>query len=98
MLGGLYWRGGNRVGALVGISAGFVLWLYTQVVPIFVEAGFLAPALLRQGPGGLGWLRPRALLRPRGLDPPAHGTLWRLGAHVLAYRVVSLGHPPRALA
>src|SRR5260221_579593 len=40
MLGGLYWRGGNPGGALGGIRAGFGLGLYTQGLPIFVEAGF----------------------------------------------------------
>ncbi|MBI3515504.1 MAG: hypothetical protein HY060_15815, partial [Proteobacteria bacterium] len=97
MLGGLYWRGGNRIGALAGISAGFVLWLYTQVVPIFVEAGFLAPAVLEQGPWGLAWLRPRALLGLGGLDPLTHGTVWSLGANAICYVVFSLATAASAI-
>jgi Na+/proline symporter/signal transduction histidine kinase/CheY-like chemotaxis protein len=90
LLGGLYWRGGNRVGALAGISLGFGLWLYTEVVPIFIEAGFFAPNLLEDGPWGLAWLRPRALFGLDGLDPLTHGALWSLGANAICYVLFSL--------
>src|SRR5262249_43167715 len=43
MLGGMAWRRGTRIGALCGIGGGFALWLYTQVLPTFIDAGFLAP-------------------------------------------------------
>ena len=90
MVGGLYWRQGNRVGALAGIGAGFALWLYTQVLPVFAEAGFFAPALLEHGPWEIGWLRPRALLGLAGFDPLTHSVLWSLGANCLCYVLGSL--------
>ncbi len=97
MLGGLYWRGGNRIGALAGIGAGFALWLYTQVVPIFVETGLLAPALLSDGPWGLAWLRARALFGLDGLDPLTHGVVWSLGANCLCYVLFSLATTASAI-
>jgi PAS domain S-box-containing protein len=90
MLGGLFWRRGNRIGALAGIGAGFVLWIYTLFLPSFVEGGFLAPSLLADGPWGVGWLRPQALLGLSGLDPLTHAVVWSLGANLLLYVVLSL--------
>ena len=31
-LGGIFWKGGTRLGALAGLAAGFVVWLYTLVL------------------------------------------------------------------
>jgi PAS domain S-box-containing protein len=90
MLGGLFWRGGNRVGALAGIGTGFALWAYTLFLPSFVEGGFLAPSLLTDGPWGIGWLRPQALLGLAGLDPLSHAVIWTLGANILLYVICSL--------
>jgi Na+/proline symporter/signal transduction histidine kinase len=94
MLGGLYWRRGNRIGALAGIGAGFVLWLYTLVLPTFVEAGALSSTLLSAGPWGIDWLRPQALFGLVGLDPVSHAVVWSLGGNLLCYVAFSLASQP----
>src|SRR5262249_28401318 len=33
ILGGIYWRGGTRSGALAGLSLGFAVWVYTLLLP-----------------------------------------------------------------
>jgi PAS domain S-box-containing protein len=90
MLGGLFWRRGNRIGALAGIGVGFALWAYTLFLPSFVEGGFLSSSLLADGPWGAAWLRPQALLGLSGLDPLSHAVVWTLGANILLYVVCSL--------
>ncbi len=35
LLGGIFWRGATRSGALAGLLAGFVLWAYTLFLPSF---------------------------------------------------------------
>ncbi len=90
MLGGLFWRRGNRIGALAGIGIGFALWAYTLFLPSFVEGGFLAPSLLAEGPWAIGWLRPQALLGLAGLDPLSHAVIWTLGANICLYVLCSL--------
>jgi Na+/proline symporter/signal transduction histidine kinase/ActR/RegA family two-component response regulator len=90
MLGGLFWRRGNHIGALAGIGIGFALWAYTLFLPSFVEGGFLAPGLLTEGPWGIFWLRPQALFGLGGLDPLSHAVIWTLGANILLYVTGSL--------
>ena len=87
---GLYWRGGNRKGALAAISTGFAVWFYTLIIPTFVKEGVMTRALLEQGPFGLTFLRPTALLGLEGLDTLSHGVFWSLLLNVTVYGLVSI--------
>ena len=33
MLGGLYWKRGNKAGAISGTLLGFLIWIYTLLLP-----------------------------------------------------------------
>jgi PAS domain S-box-containing protein len=87
---GLYWRGGNRKGALAAISTGFAVWFYTLIIPTFVKEGVVSRALLDQGPFGFTLLRPTALLGLDGLDSLSHGVFWSLLLNVAVYGFVSV--------
>ena len=87
---GLYWRRGTRAGAFAGLSAGFALWFYTLIIPALVKEGVLPATFLAEGPFGLEWLRPTALLGLTGLDPISHGVFWSLFLNVAAYLLVSV--------
>src|SRR3954453_3532988 len=43
--GGLVWREGTARGALAGMSAGILVWLYTLMLPSFAEADLLPKAI-----------------------------------------------------
>ena len=60
--GGLIWRRATAKGALAGISAGFLIWAYTLLLPSFVNSGWIPSDLLNQGPFGIDLLRPQMLL------------------------------------
>ena len=90
MLGGLFWRGATRTGAVAGLLTGFGLWLYTLFLPSFGSAGLVPESLLSQGPWGLEWLRPAALFGVVGLDPLLHALVWSLGLNTLVFAVVSI--------
>ncbi|MFO1191380.1 MAG: sensor histidine kinase [Rhodoferax sp.] len=96
MLGGMYWRGATRGGALAGLLTGFVLWAYTLMLPSIAKSGWLPADFLQQGPWGLAWLRPEQLLGLRGLDNLTHSLFWSLGANLCAYVLVSLRRTPTA--
>jgi Na+/proline symporter/nitrogen-specific signal transduction histidine kinase len=90
ILGGLYWKGGSRTGALVGLSAGFVVWSYTLPLPSLVDSGYLPQRFIELGPFGLNWLRPYALFGLEGLDPITHAMLWSMLVNAGGYVIVSL--------
>src|SRR4051794_13997630 len=50
VLGGIFWKGGTRLGALWGLSSGFAIWFYTLLLPAFERSGWLPISLLEQGP------------------------------------------------
>jgi len=94
VLGGLYWKGATRRGALVGLWAGFVMWCYTLMLPSLAKSGWLPDAFLTQGLWGLRWLRPEQLFGLQGLDNLTHSLFWSLLANVGAYVGLSLWRAP----
>jgi Na+/proline symporter/nitrogen-specific signal transduction histidine kinase len=95
-LGGIFWKGGTRRGALAGLGAGFGLWCYTLVVPAFVRSEWLPSALLERGPWGIELLKPVALFGVGGLDQITHAMVWSMAANIGAYVGVSLMRAPGA--
>lgn len=96
ILGGLFWKGGTRRGVLVGLVAGFAVWAYTLVLPTFADAGLLSASFLREGPLGLGMLRPQQLLGLAGMDPISHAMFWSALLNFGGYVAVSLADRPDA--
>jgi hypothetical protein len=94
ILGGLYWKGATRAGALAGLSAGFAVWLYTLLLPSLARSGWIPPGFVEHGPWGAEWLKPYALFGLAGLDTITHSLLLSLLANAGTYVVVSvLGRP-----
>ena len=89
ILGGIYWRWGNRNGAIAGLAAGFAIWIYCLLLPSFARSGWLPIEFLEAGPFAIEALRPYALLGLEGLDPIAHALFWSLLANAGFYLVVS---------
>lgn len=90
IIGGIYWRGANRWGALGGLAAGFLMWGYTLLLPSFVRSGWLDDSILTLGPGGLWLLRPQALFGLTGLDPLSHALFWTMLVNIGVYVGLSL--------
>ena len=90
MLGGMYWKGGNRLGALIGLSLGFIIWSYTLLLPALTEAHLLASTFINEGPFGLAMLRPYQLFGLSGLNPIAHTMVWSMLLNGGSYVIISL--------
>ena len=97
MIGGIFWRGATRIGALGGLSAGFFIWGYTLFLPSFGEGMIFSAEVLTQGPFGMSWLAPQALFGIEGLDPILHCLLWSMLLNTAAFCALSLVSFPRPL-
>ena len=82
----LYWRGASRRGVVIGLLAGFAVWVWTLLLPAMLHVGSW-----RQGGSlGLDWLR----LHYGSGDPLLFGTLWSLLVNVGCLVFVSLRWRP----
>uniref|UniRef100_Q47FK2 histidine kinase n=1 Tax=Dechloromonas aromatica (strain RCB) TaxID=159087 RepID=Q47FK2_DECAR len=97
MFGGMYWKQGTRAGAVAGLSAGFVIWLYTLLLPSFAKSGWIASGFVEHGLFGIGWLKAQALFGLSGLDEISHCLWWSMLANIGAYVAVSLHSTPDAV-
>ena len=88
MLGGIFWRGANRIGATAGLLVGFSIWLYTLFLPSL--GNVYSAAFLAEGPWGIWWLRPQALFGVTELDPLVHALFWSMSLNALTFFVGSL--------
>lgn len=94
VIGGIFWKGATRLGALYGLLAGFFIWIYTLVLPSLVQAGFLSQDLLAYGPFGIGLLNPGHLFGldvvHLGFNHYTHAVFWSMSANIALFIGVSL--------
>jgi Na+/proline symporter/signal transduction histidine kinase/CheY-like chemotaxis protein len=91
--GGLLWRRATAAGAIAGMTAGFLVWAYTLLLPTLSDIGVIGERILTDGPWGLSMLRPQHLF---GLEVPplVHGVIWSLLFNILGYIGFSLHREP----
>lgn len=87
LLGGLFWRGATRRGAIAGLLVGFGLWLYTLLLPAI---GAFPATMMEHGLFGLDLLKPQALLGIGDMDPLVHSIFWSIVLNSLAFVLISL--------
>jgi len=90
ILGGLFWRAGNRVGALSSMVAGLLVWFYTLFLPSLIKSGWLSTSLLDSGPFGIALLKPEQLFGMSGFDPISHSVFWSMMFNISCYALGSL--------
>ncbi|PKQ12442.1 MAG: sodium:solute symporter [Alphaproteobacteria bacterium HGW-Alphaproteobacteria-1] len=90
LMGGLFWRGATRTGALAGLTLGAAVWLYCLFLPSFGPSAILPQSVFDHGLWGQGWLRPRALFGAEHMDPVIHALMWSLLLNVSAFILGSL--------
>ncbi|MEE4377698.1 MAG: ATP-binding protein [Candidatus Competibacteraceae bacterium] len=75
---GIYWKRANRLGALLGLGGGFLIWVYTLLLPAFARSGWISSAFLEHGLFGIALLKPYQLLGIQGMDPYTHAVFWSM--------------------
>ena len=91
--GGLVWKRATARGAMWGITAGFIVWAYTLLLPSFADAGWIGRDFLVSGPFGIGLLKARMLFAME-FSPLTHGVIWSLLINFTAYVAGSLTRQP----
>ena len=97
MIAGLYWRRATARGVKLGLVAGFILWIFTLLLPSLAVEGSFAADIVRNGLFGLSYLRPHSLFGLEGYDPLVHAVIWSLSANILLVIVGSLFSEPSML-
>jgi PAS domain S-box-containing protein len=87
---GLYWKGGNKKGAIAGILAGFAVWIYTLMIPALMRAGIIAKDSIQDYIFSYTFLNATALFGLEGLDRWSHSLFWGLLLNLFFYVTVSL--------
>ncbi len=82
---GIFWKKGNKKGAIAGILAGFIIWFYTLIVPAFIKAGVLHEEGLISYILQSELLHPQHLFGLRGLDKWTHSLFWGLFFNIIFY-------------
>ncbi|MCP3875809.1 MAG: histidine kinase [Desulfobacteraceae bacterium] len=93
VIGGIFWKGGTRLGTLWGLMAGFLIWLYTLVIPSLVQAGFLPTELMENGLFGIQLLNPGHLfgldVGQLGFNQYTHAVFWSMFVNITLFIGVS---------
>ncbi len=90
IIGGIFWKQGNKLGALVGLAGGFALWLYTMFLPALAKSGWLPASFIESGPFGITLLNPYSLFGVKGMSWISHGMFWSILVNLGAYITISV--------
>nr|WP_319390447.1 PAS domain-containing hybrid sensor histidine kinase/response regulator [uncultured Cohaesibacter sp.] len=96
LIGGLVWKRANARGAIAGLVAGFVVWAYTLLLPMFAQSGLFPSGFLTEGPFGISFLEPQALFGT-DLPPLLHGVFWSILFNFIAYTAGSVSRRPELI-
>ena len=90
ILFGVFWKDASRRAAICGLSAGFLLWFYTLLLPSFARSGWIPVSFILEGPFGIELLRPYQLFGLDMFDPITHAVFWSMLANIMLLVGISL--------
>lgn len=88
VLGALFWKDANRTGAIIGLTVGFSIWVFTLIIPTLVQIGLISDQIM-DGVFGISLLKPYALFGVQ-LSPIVHGAFWSILFNTLGFVLGSL--------
>lgn len=88
--GALFWRRGSRTGALVGLIIGFLICLYTLLIPYALGITSANTSFISEGLFGIKLLKPLQLFGLDYLQPVPHALFWSLFFNFMIYIAVSV--------
>ena len=88
--GALFWRRGSKNGAVTGIILGFLVCLYTLLIPYAIGITKSTSLFIQEGPWGITLLKPFQLFGLDYLEPIPHAFFWSLLLNTLSYLAISV--------
>lgn len=90
--GALFWRRGSGLGAKSGIIIGFLVCLYTLLIPYAYGLTNTENTFINHGIFNIDALKPLALFGLNYLSPIAHSFFWSLVFNTITYFAVSVSY------
>lgn len=88
--GALFWRRGSRLGAIFGIIIGFLVCVYTLLIPYTFGDSDVDNEFISNGLFNITLLKPFAFLGLDYLNPVPHAFFWSMLFNTLTYFAVSV--------
>jgi Na+/proline symporter/signal transduction histidine kinase len=88
--GGLIWRRGSAKGAIWGIVVGFIITVYTLIIPFIIDSQLLSTSFVNQGLFGIQLLKPYQLFGLSLFEPVPQAFFWSLFFNIATYALISV--------
>lgn len=88
--GALFWRRGSRLGAIYGVLVGFVVCIYTLLIPYAIGISSSDSNFISEGFMGIQLLKPFQLFGLDYLQPVPHALFWSMLFNTITYFSVSV--------
>lgn len=88
--GALFWKRGSKQGAVTGIIIGFIICIYTLLIPYALGISSSSSQFIQDGPWGIALLKPFQLFGLDYLQPIPHAVFWSLFLNSIAYFGISV--------
>ena len=88
--GALFWRRGSRLGAIYSIIIGFIVCIYTLLIPYAIGISNSESTFISEGFMGVALLKPFQLFGLDYLQPVTHALFWSLLFNSATYFAISV--------
>lgn len=88
--GGLFWRRGSSKAAKYGIITGFLITVYTLLIPLIIDSQSIVTSFVDEGLFGINILKPYELFGLQLFEPVTHAFFWSLLFNAIIYSLVSV--------
>lgn len=88
--GALFWRRGSKLGAVYSILIGFIICIYTLLIPYAIGLSTENSSFISNGFMNIQLLKPFQLFGLDYLEPVSHALFWSLLFNTLTYFAVSV--------
>ncbi len=85
ILGSLFWKKGNKTGAMMGLFLGYGVWFYTLYLPSFMKSDIISDSILKNGLFNISFFKPEELFGLTGVSPLTNAVFWSLFFNIAGY-------------